>query len=93
MNKTPLFERHVAMGATMAEFGGWDMPLWYKTGQTAEHKATRENCGLFDICHMGEYIITGKDSFPRITGGRKAAGRRDEHENDQDDNSGIALCR
>ena len=42
MNKTPLFERHVAMGATMAEFGGWDMPLWYKTGQTAEHKATRE---------------------------------------------------
>ena len=63
MNKTPLFERHVAMGATMAEFGGWDMPLWYKTGQTAEHKATRENCGLFDICHMGEYIITGKDSF------------------------------
>jgi len=63
MQKTPLFEKHVAMGATMAEFGGWDMPLWYKTGQTAEHKATRENCGLFDICHMGEYIVTGKDSY------------------------------
>lgn len=63
MNKTPLFEKHVALGATMGDFGGWNMPLWYKTGQIAEHKATRENCGLFDICHMGEFIVTGKDSF------------------------------
>ncbi len=63
MNKTPLFEKHVALNATMGDFGGWNMPLWYKTGQIAEHKATRENCGLFDICHMGEFIVTGKDSF------------------------------
>ncbi|HRZ80243.1 MAG TPA: hypothetical protein P5044_09555, partial [bacterium] len=41
MNKTPLFEKHVALGATMGDFGGWNMPLWYKTGQIAEHKATR----------------------------------------------------
>jgi aminomethyltransferase len=64
MNKTPLFEKHVALNATMGDFGGWNMPLWYKTGQIAEHKATRENCGIFDICHMGEFIVTGKDSFP-----------------------------
>ncbi|MGI6394977.1 MAG: glycine cleavage system aminomethyltransferase GcvT [bacterium] len=63
MNQTPLFEKHVALGATMGDFGGWNMPLWYKTGQIAEHKATRENCGLFDICHMGEFIVTGKDSI------------------------------
>jgi len=63
MNKTPLFGKHVALGATMGDFGGWNMPLWYKTGQKAEHIATRENCGLFDICHMGEFIVKGKDSF------------------------------
>lgn len=63
MSKTPLFERHVALGATMGDFGGWNMPLWYKTGQITEHKATRENCGLFDICHMGEFIVTGRDSI------------------------------
>ena len=39
------------------------MPLWYKSGQIAEHKAARENCALFDICHMGEFLIKGKDSF------------------------------
>jgi len=63
MNKTPLFDKHVALGATMGDFGGWNMPLWYKTGQKVEHIATRENCGLFDICHMGEFIVKGKDSF------------------------------
>ena len=59
MNKTPLFDKHVALGATMGDFGGWNMPLWYKTGQKAEHIATRDNCGLFDICHMGEFYIRG----------------------------------
>lgn len=63
MKKTPLFDKHVALGATMGDFGGWNMPLWYKTGQKAEHIATRENCGLFDICHMGEYIVKGPDSL------------------------------
>ncbi len=63
MHKTPLFETHRALGATMGEFGGWNMPLWYPTGQIKEHVAVREACGLFDICHMGEFIVSGKDSL------------------------------
>jgi len=63
MKKTPLFEIHQKLGATIGDFGGWSMPLWYQTGQIKEHVATREFCGLFDICHMGEFIVTGKDSF------------------------------
>ncbi len=63
MKRTVLFDEHKKLGATTGEFGGWEMPLWYKTGQIKEHLATREACGLFDICHMGEFIITGKDSF------------------------------
>jgi len=62
MHKTPLFEIHRRLGATMGEFGGWDMPLWYPTGQIKEHLAVRETCGLFDICHMGEFLVTGKES-------------------------------
>ena len=47
----------------MADFAGWIMPLWYPTGQSEEHHATRKACGLFDICHMGEFDITGKGSL------------------------------
>ncbi len=63
MKQTPLNDIHISLGATMGDFGGWTMPLWYKGGQIAEHKATREKCGLFDICHMGEFLVKGKDSF------------------------------
>lgn len=61
--KTPLFDSHRELGATMGDFGGWNMPLWYKTGQLKEHVATRTACGLFDICHMGEFIVTGNDTL------------------------------
>ncbi len=63
MRNTILFETHKALGAVMGDFGGWNMPLWYKTGQIKEHVATRNGCGLFDICHMGEFMVTGKDSL------------------------------
>ncbi|HMO52478.1 MAG TPA: glycine cleavage system aminomethyltransferase GcvT [Kiritimatiellia bacterium] len=56
--KTPLYENHVALGARMAPFGGWDMPIQYE-GILAEHEATRKTCGLFDICHMGEFELRG----------------------------------
>ncbi|XDD50501.1 glycine cleavage system aminomethyltransferase GcvT [Leptospira sp. WS92.C1] len=57
--KTPLNETHRALGAKMIPFGGWDMPVQY-TGIIAEHNATREVAGLFDVSHMGEIFITGK---------------------------------
>ena len=65
--KTPLYDAHVQAGGKMADFAGWLMPLWYKTGQSAEHHATRNACGLFDICHMGEFDIEGKESLPFLS--------------------------
>jgi len=56
--KTPLYDAHVKLGARMAPFGGWDMPIQYE-GILAEHEATRRRCGLFDICHMGELELSG----------------------------------
>lgn len=56
--KTPLYETHVKLGARMAPFGGWDMPIQYE-GILAEHEYTRKVCGIFDICHMGEFELRG----------------------------------
>jgi aminomethyltransferase len=58
MKKTPLYEEHIALGARMAGFGGWDMPIQYE-GIPAEHHHTRTRTGLFDICHMGEFELSG----------------------------------
>ena len=62
MKQTPLYDRHISLGATMTDFGGWVMPVQY-TGIIDEHKRTRETAGLFDICHMGEIDLTGADAF------------------------------
>ena len=56
--RTPLYEAHRTLGARMAEFAGWDMPLFYG-GATDEHRAVRERCGLFDVSHMGELEVRG----------------------------------
>ncbi|MDV6234268.1 glycine cleavage system aminomethyltransferase GcvT [Leptospira ellisii] len=57
--KTPLNETHRTLGAKMIPFGGWDMPVQY-SGIIAEHTATREAAGLFDVSHMGEIFVTGE---------------------------------
>ncbi len=62
MNKTPLYNSHVALGARIIDFGGWAMPVQY-TNVIEEHLATRSAAGLFDICHMGEIDIKGKGAF------------------------------
>lgn len=59
VKRTPLYEIHRALGAKMIPFGGWDMPVQY-SGIIAEHNATREAAGLFDVSHMGEIFITGE---------------------------------
>ena len=56
--KTPLFDTHVALGARMAPFGGWDMPIQYE-GILAEHAWTRTRAAIFDTCHMGELEVSG----------------------------------
>lgn len=58
LHQTPLHSRHRALGALMAPFGGWDMPIQYE-GILAEHRWCREQAALFDICHMGEFLFTG----------------------------------
>jgi aminomethyltransferase len=59
--KTPLHGLHVEAGAKMVEFAGYDMPVRY-TSDKAEHMAVREQCGLFDVSHMGEVFLEGKDA-------------------------------
>jgi aminomethyltransferase len=56
--RTPLYDTHVALGARMAPFGGWDMPIQYE-GILAEHAWTRGRTCVFDICHMGEFELRG----------------------------------
>jgi aminomethyltransferase len=62
MEKTPLYERHLALGAKMIDFGGWALPVQYR-GIIEEHQAVRNHAGLFDICHMGEIEIEGPGAF------------------------------
>ena len=57
--KTVLHENHIALGATMVDFGGWHMPLQYREGIVAEHLATRRGAGLFDVSHMGRFTVRG----------------------------------
>ncbi|NIR86433.1 glycine cleavage system aminomethyltransferase GcvT, partial [Candidatus Bathyarchaeota archaeon] len=61
LKRTILYPVHLKLGATMGEFAGWNMPLWYK-GIHVEHNSVRENVGIFDISHMGRLRIKGKDA-------------------------------
>lgn len=61
LKKTPLNEQHKKLGAKMIDFGDWEMPVWY-TSIIDEHNTVRENCGLFDVSHMGEIEIKGNDT-------------------------------
>ena len=63
LKKTPLYNEHIKLKGKLTEFSGWEMPLWYEAGHKAEHNAVRENVGLFDVCHMGEFSIKGKDTL------------------------------
>jgi aminomethyltransferase len=62
--KTPLHAWHCEHGGQMIEFGGWEMPLSYKPGIIEEHLRTRRFGGIFDISHMGRFLISGKGSVP-----------------------------
>lgn len=59
--RTALYEQHVALGGRIIEFGGWEMPVQY-TGVMDEHLACRKSVGLFDVSHMGEFLIEGLDA-------------------------------
>ena len=63
--RTPLYDTHVAAGGQMVEFGGWMMPLQYSS-MKAEHLAVRTAAGIFDVSHMGEFIIRGADAVAAL---------------------------
>ena len=65
LKKTPLNARHRSLGARMVEFGGWDMPVEY-SGVVDEHMAVRSRAGLFDVSHMGEIEIAGRDALAAV---------------------------
>ena len=69
MNKTALFDKHVSLGAKMVPFAGFDMPVQY-SGVTEEHFAVREKVGIFDVSHMGQFMVEGaaaKDLLQYVT--------------------------
>jgi aminomethyltransferase len=65
MKNTPFTDKHIALGAKMAEFAGYNMPISY-TGINDEHAAVRKNAGVFDVSHMGEFILKGDKALSLI---------------------------
>jgi len=65
MKNTPFTDKHIALGAKMAEFAGYNMPISY-TGINNEHAAVRKNAGVFDVSHMGEFILKGDNALDLI---------------------------
>lgn len=65
MKNTPFTEKHIALGAKMAEFAGYNMPISY-SGINDEHHAVRKNAGVFDVSHMGEFILKGEHALEII---------------------------
>jgi glycine cleavage system T protein (aminomethyltransferase) len=65
MKNTPFTEKHIALGAKMAPFAGYNMPISY-TGINDEHAAVRKNAGVFDVSHMGEFIVKGENALDLI---------------------------
>lgn len=65
MKSTPFTDKHIALGAKMAEFAGYNMPISY-SGINDEHQAVRTNAGIFDVSHMGEFIVKGEHALELI---------------------------
>ena len=63
IKKTPLYNLHKKHNAKLVEFAGYEMPIQYKDGIIQEHKFTRSNCGIFDVSHMGQLFIYGKENL------------------------------
>jgi aminomethyltransferase len=63
LKKTPLNAAHKSLGGKMVDFGGWEMPVQYPTGIINEHNSVRQKVGLFDVSHMGEIRVKGKQAM------------------------------
>ena len=67
--ESPLHDRHESLGAKLADFGGWNMPIEYPAssggGVLAEHQAVRNSVGIFDVSHMGKALVRGQGEIGR----------------------------
>ena len=66
LKRTPLHDVHVSLGAKMVPFAGYEMPVQYPAGVMAEHKAVRAAAGLFDVSHMGEFVVRGPQALDLV---------------------------
>ena len=66
LKRTPLYAEHVALGAKIVPFAGYEMPVQYPAGITAEHEAVRTAAGLFDASHMGEFVVRGPQALDLV---------------------------
>ena len=64
--RTPLYDRHIALGGRMTPFAGYELPVNYRDGILAEHLFTREKAGLFDVSHMGQALLSGPEAARRL---------------------------
>ena len=64
--KTPLYDCHVALNGKIVPFAGYLLPVQYSTGVIAEHMAVRQHAGMFDVSHMGELVLSGKDALDNV---------------------------
>lgn len=67
LKRTPFHDMHVAAGAKMVSFAGFEMPIQYPSGITAEHNVVRTSCGVFDVSHMGEFLVRGPQAIDFVT--------------------------
>ena len=65
MKKTALYKKHIELGAKMVPFAGYEMPVQY-SGVNSEHINVRENVGVFDVSHMGEFLVKGENALKLI---------------------------
>lgn len=66
LKRTPIYDRHVEAGAKMVDYAGFEMPVQYPAGIKKEHMAVRESCGLFDVSHMGEFVVEGPSALATV---------------------------
>ena len=66
LKRTPLYDEHVSLNAKIVPFAGFEMPVQYPAGITAEHRAVREAAGLFDVSHMGEFVLKGPQALDLV---------------------------
>ena len=74
LKRTVLYQAHLDAGATMVDFGGWDMPIQYPDGIVAEHLYCRSHCGIFDVSHMGRIDVEGPEQVQQRAGAGSQSG-------------------